>query len=104
MTPKSVIATIRGATEDGDPGQVTNGFYVVEDGVLIMTKPDGKPHSGPDGKPIQNKTHRHTLRPGDNPDAIASVLTKKIRRETLGLTEEQESFRGKLKYGPLGIA
>lgn len=101
MTVHQVTAQLHGASE-GDPGQITNGYYVVEDGVLVMTDEAGNPFLGPDGSPLKTKSNRHKLRPGDNAHAIASVLTKKRRRERLGITETEEAFRSKLIYGAHG--
>lgn len=100
MTPLRVTVQIR-RPEGSDPGQVSEGFYVVRDGVLTLTSPDGSPLMRSDGTPLE-KTHR--LTPGDVPEAIARMLTKKARRELLGLTETEETFRRPLVYAPLGVA
>lgn len=100
MTPLRVTVQIRGPSP-GDLGQVSEGFYVVRDGVLTLTSPDGSPLVRSDGTPVE-KTHR--LAPGDVPEAIARMLTKKARRELLGITEIEEAFRRPLVYQPLGVA
>lgn len=100
MTVHHVTVQLRKPVGD-DLGQVTEGFYVVQDGVLSLTDDDGDPLMGKNGVPV---VKRHVLKPGDNAEAIARVLTKKARREILGLTETQESFGRKLGYQPNGVA
>lgn len=95
MTVHRVIIQIRRPTTT-DPGQVSEGFYVIQDGVLIMTHGDGEPVS-PD-------QFRHTLKEGDNAAAIAGILTRKARRYLLGTTEEEEAFARPLAYQSNGIA
>ena len=80
----------------GDPGQISEGFYTVSDGILTMTNPAGEP--------VDPDQFRHTLKPGDDPAAIAGILTRKVRRHVLGITETEESFGRRLNYGPSGIA
>jgi hypothetical protein len=95
MTVHRVIIQIRRPSGD-DPGQVSEGYYVVHDGVLTMTHEDGQPVS-PD-------QFRHTLKAGDDPAAIAGMLTRRVRRFMLGITETEEAFNRPLGYGNLGIA
>lgn len=100
-TVHRVIAQIRRPVGT-DPGQVSDGFYTVTDGVLTLTAPDGSPLIKKDGTALS--PHRHVLKPGDDAQAIAITLTRKARRELLGLSEEQEAFGRRLNYGPLGVA
>lgn len=95
MIVQRVIIQIRRPTP-GDVGQVSEGYYVVESGVLIMTHEDGEPVS-PD-------QFRHTLKPGDDPAAIAGVLTRDVRRYMLGITKAEEAFNRPLRYSDSGIA
>jgi hypothetical protein len=66
-------------TGPDDLGQVTFGFFKVEDGVLIMTDEQGNPMRKINGEIFSRK-----LGPDDNPCSIAGVLTKEIRRELYG--------------------
>ena len=90
---RSVIAQLR-AAGPGETGQITTGFYVVEDDVLIMTHPDGAP--------VDEFRYRHTLRPTDNEKTIASIFTKEIRTEMLG--EVVPGFTRHLSYPNAGVA
>jgi hypothetical protein len=95
MTVHRVIIQIR-RPSFGDPGQVSEGYYTVQDGVLVMTHEDGEPVS-PD-------QFRHTLKAGDEPAAIAGILTREVRRYMLGITKAEEAFGRPLDYGNSGIA
>ena len=95
MTVHRVIVQIR-APSPLDPGQVSEGFYVVEGGVLIMTRPDGSP--------VDPDRFRHVLKDGDSPAAIARVLTKLVRRDLLGLSADEEAFNQPLHYPRPGVA
>lgn len=90
-----VVCQIRSASE-GDLGQVSDGYYIIEHDTLIMTKPDGMP--------IDPVLYRHKLRDSDDHNAIARVLTKQVRRALLGLTETQEAFQRPLRYPAASIA
>jgi hypothetical protein len=61
------------AASDGDAGRVCEGFYVVEDGVVTMTNPDGVPVRDADGKRVE-----HKLAKGETAQKIAGRLTLKI--------------------------
>ena len=93
MIVKQVAAQLRAASQN-DPGQITTGFYVVEDGVLVMT------HS--DGAPVDEFRFRHRLQPKDNEEAIASIFTRQIRTEMLG--EQVPGFTRSLDYPNVGVA
>jgi len=90
-----VITGIRRAT-GSDPGQVSIGYYTIQDGILTMTHEDGEPVS-PD-------QFNHQLKPGDDPPAIAGVLTKQARRFLLGMSETEEAFNRPIGYSNSGIA
>lgn len=89
-----VIIQIRRPSGD-DPGQVSEGFYIVKDGVLIMTHGDGRPI---------NDEFRHVLKPVDDPAAIAGMLTRRVRRFMLGISEAEEAFNRPISYGNFGTA
>lgn len=61
------MATLESVAVHINSGRMTVGYYTVENDILTML--------GPDGEPMMTAT----LRPDDNPRAIASVLTKEIR-------------------------
>lgn len=93
MDVQKVIVQLQSATF-GDPGQVTEGFFIIEGDQLVMTHGDGSP---------VDDQYRHTLKPGDNPRAIAGVLTKQIRRSMLGITEASEAFNRPIRYAGSGL-
>ncbi len=81
--------------KDDFPGRVTEGYYIVDDGVLVMT------HN--DGKPVDPVEFRHILEPSDNPPAIAMMMTRKVRRHLLGLSPVQEKFSKRIEYPKMGV-
>jgi hypothetical protein len=87
MTIHSVTVQIV-APKNGDPGQVTEGFYTVEDGHLQMVYRDGRT--------LENPQYRVRLPEGANVQAIAANLTRSIRKEMLG--EKVEGFTRNLSY------
>jgi hypothetical protein len=92
-----VFVQIRKPDSADDTGQVSEGFYIVDGTTLIMTRGDGTP--------VDGRMYRHELRDGENPEAIAQVLTRKIRRQKLGLGDgSPEGFNRPLRYGRQGIA
>lgn len=96
-TPKvhRVVVQLSPPTDD-HPGQITEGYYIVDDGVLVMVHADGKP--------VDDELFRHRLGTGDNARAIAKALTRKVRRHLLGLSPVQEKFARRIEYGKAGIA
>lgn len=84
-----VVVQVR-APSGNDLGQVTTGYYIVEKGMLTMTRPDGTP--------VDEDRFRHQLAADDNARAIAGVLTKQIRREAIGNSEAPEGFNDPLRY------
>jgi hypothetical protein len=82
---------------DGDdPGAVTEGAYIVDDGVLTMTQPDGSPVRNPE-------RFTHKLRDGDNAPGIAGQLTLEIRQALLG-KGTVAGFNRQLAYPKSGVA
>ncbi len=81
--------------KDDFPGRVTEGYYIVDDGLLIMTHGDGKP--------VDPVEFRHILEPSDNPTAIAMMMTRKVRRHLLGLSPVQEKFSKRIEYPKMGV-
>lgn len=95
--PERVVVQLEAPTEH-DPGQITEGFYSVADGVLAMVYANGSPVLI-DGKPIEAR-----LGPNDNPRAIAGRLTREVRRALANVTETEERFNRTLRYGNTGFA
>ena len=91
----SVVVQVAPATWN-DPGQVTNGYYKIEDGVLIMT--DG---AGAVVRHENGEVWKHTLQPDENPRQVAARLTKEIRRAALG--ETVPGFHSRIHYPKLGM-
>jgi hypothetical protein len=89
-----VFATVR-LPSDGDPGQVTIGYYTQADGVLTMTDSKGVPVRTSSG---EKRVHR--LQEGEDPRAIASRLTKQIRTAMRG----ESDFNRPLNYSRHGVA
>jgi hypothetical protein len=81
---QEVLITTR-PPSDNDPGEVTMGYYFVEDGFLTMVDELGKPL----GNPI-------ALKSGDDYRAIAASLTHK-RLEGRG-------FNRRIEYPEYGVA
>lgn len=78
------------------PNQISEGFYTLDAGQITMVHPDGKPVNL-DGGLVQ-----HTMREGDNEEAIAKVLTRRIRKHFRG--EIVEGFSNPINYPTIGIA
>jgi hypothetical protein len=83
---QTVLVQIRPQSTN-DPGQITEGFYEIQDGYLQMTYRDGKP--------LDNPNYRVLL--GDkNAREVAAHLTKLVRTELSG--EVVEGFNRDLVY------
>lgn len=87
MTIQSVTVQVR-APKDGDPGQVTEGFYTVEDGYLQMVYRDGRS--------LDDPKYHVQLPEGANVRAIAGNLTRMIRKEMSG--ETVDGFNRAISY------
>jgi hypothetical protein len=72
------------------PDQVAEGFYVIRENTITMVYGDGNPVQLDDA-PVTAK-----IPPGGNPDSIARVLTKRIRKALRG--EKVEGFDAPLQY------
>jgi hypothetical protein len=82
-----------------DTGRVTYGYYVIEDGLLIMTDGDGKGFRGRSGERVT-----HKLQPGEEPDVIAQRLTRQIYRALNEEPGQVAGFNRALVYRNNGIA
>src|SRR5262245_38864325 len=79
----------------GDYGQIAEGYYVIEDGVLTMTDSAGRPVRRLNGDPV-----KRTLQPGDDPKAIARNFTRDLRLHFHG---DSADFNRRLIYPPSGV-
>ena len=94
---KSVTIQIRPRSgRAGDTGQVSFGYYTVEDGVLTMTDGDGRPVRRRDGELMQRK-----LKPGDDAETFARIFTRSFRLHVQG---DGADFNRQLDYPNLGVA
>jgi hypothetical protein len=92
MKPQSVFIQIRKPDGD-DPGQVAEGAFIVEDGVVILTDRDGNPARDDDGKFYKRK-----LADGQNPKVIAGRLTRELRSALRGKNAPTNGFDGPIHY------
>jgi len=79
------------------PNQICEGFYTLEDGLITMVRPDASPVKMEDDSLVQ-----HQLKTGENEEAIAKILTKKIRAHFRGDTVD--GFSNPIQYANMGIA
>jgi hypothetical protein len=90
--PQRCIVQIR-APKGDDPGQICEGFYTLDDGLLTMTDAFGEVMKREDGTPFER-----SLMPEDPPLYWARQMTRQVRRMLRGETEAQEKFRQKIDY------
>jgi hypothetical protein len=81
MSDLEEIAVMIEPSVDGGPGRVSYGRYAVEDRIVVMYGEDGEPMTDRRG----NKYEREFV-DGVEPDQIAGLLTRRIRRD-LGWSE-----------------
>jgi hypothetical protein len=93
-----VYGTVRNPMGD-DLGQVTNGYYMLVDGVLTMTDRAGVPIRGMNN----GEKFQHKLAAGDDTAAVARRLTMRIYRMLRG-GDAAVSFNRKIVYPTAGIA
>jgi hypothetical protein len=94
-----VAVTIRNPDRmTNDPGQVAYGYYKLDKGLLTMTTPDGVTmRRDKTGEP-----YTHVMKPGDDPGALARVMTRKIHETLHGKT--MASFTRPIRYPRVGVA
>jgi hypothetical protein len=85
---EQVIVQIRAATDDGDPGEVAIGHFVVEDSVLCLVDEEGQDLKG--AKPVKLENLADAR-------AVAANLIRRRRGD-------ENDFNRPLVYRPLGIA
>jgi hypothetical protein len=82
--PTYVRVIIRNGDEDGDPGQIAEAWYTIEDGALVLRDADDK-----------HITSRALLKDDD-----PALLAKSLLRET----ENPKAFNDPIRYPKLGLA
>ena len=91
-----VIITVEKPSLDGlDPGTVSEGYYKIEHGIVIMTDETGEPiaRAGKEWHAPAEPGHEHV---------IAGRLAREIRT-AFGL-DRRDTFGRAIRYPPLGIA
>lgn len=89
---KQVQVQIAAPQNAGDPGVVTLGYYVVQDGLLTMTDGEGTPVRP--GMSREFVTHR--LEPGEVAAEVAKRLTREVRLMVRG--DDRGGFNRPLVY------
>jgi hypothetical protein len=82
--PTYVRVTIRNGNDDGDPGQIAEAYYTIEDGLVVLRDRDDK-----------HLTSRALLK-GQDPLAVARALLREA--------EEPENLHRPISYPKLGLA
>jgi len=92
---RQVIVTIK-PPKGNYPGQVTYGWYTLQDGVVTLTDRDGNPAGEETGRKFT-----HKLAPGENARAVACKLTKELRLLLRGNSAPVAGFEGPIIYPKL---
>jgi hypothetical protein len=74
-------------------GRLTYGFYTLVDGVVTLTDKEGKSAGDETGKKYSRK-----LAPNEDAKAVASKMTKDLRKALRGNSEPVNGFSGKINY------
>jgi hypothetical protein len=83
--PEYIFVTTRQATDDGDPGQIAEALWLVdEEGCVVLTDLEGR-----------HITSRALMK-GDDPLAVARALLREV--------EEPKDFARPIRYPKLGLA
>jgi hypothetical protein len=93
MKINRVTVTIRQPKGDGDPGQVAEGRFLFEDGVVTLVNHVGTPVRDHDGR-----TYTKKLEDGESEYVIAGRLTKQFRTARRGDKHQVAGFSGPIKY------
>ena len=101
MEIKPVTVHLR-RPEGSDPGQVSFGFYVVENGRIIMVDEDGAPILNE----ANGEKYTYKIEDGDNVPGIAGQLTLEIRQMMRGENAPGavSGFNRQLDYPKSGLA
>jgi hypothetical protein len=92
----SVIATVRRPSgQQGDPGQVTEGHYTLDDGLLTMADSTGAAVR----RPSNGEKITHRMHPAEDARIVACRLTLEIYRILRGETAATATgFGRKINY------
>jgi hypothetical protein len=82
--PAYIYVTIRNGNEDGDPGQIAEALWSVDDGCVVLTDLDGRHIGG------------RALLKGEDPLPVARALLREV--------EERKDFNRPIRYPKLGLA
>jgi hypothetical protein len=74
-------------------GRLTYGFYTEADGVVTLTDKDGKPAGDETGKKYSRK-----LAPNEDARAVASKMTKELRKALRGSAPVNGFEKSKINY------
>jgi len=77
-------------------GQVTYGWYTLQDGVVTLTDRKGNPAGEETGRKFI-----HKLAPGEDACAVACKLTKELRLALRGNSAPVAGFEGQINYPKL---
>jgi hypothetical protein len=92
---KSVIVTTAKPSGPGDLGQVAEGFYYVEGGILTMCDPDGRPlRDDNNGRQVALR-----LLPGDDVAGLAKKLT--LQQYRAANRDQMAGFGRAIRYRDL---
>ena len=92
---REVIVTIK-PPKGTFPGQVTYGWYTVQDGVVALTDREGNPAGEETGRKFT-----HKLAPDEDARAVACKLTKELRLLLRGNSAPPAGFEGQIDYPKL---
>jgi len=92
---RQVIVTIK-PPKGTYRGQVTYGWYTLQDGVVTLTDRDGNPAGEETGRKFTYK-----LDPGEDARAVACRLTKELRLALRSNSAPVTSFEGQINYPKL---
>ena len=82
--PEYIFTTTRQATNDGDPGQIAEALWSVDDGAVVLTDLEGRHITG------------RALLKDEDPLTVARALLREA--------EEPKSFNHPISYPKLGLA
>jgi hypothetical protein len=95
---KSVVVIVANPIRKGDLGEVAEGHYLVENGIITMTNADGIPlRDDNTGRRIT-----HTLERGEDAKGVAKRLV--LRQYRTQHRDEMSGFHRRIDYGPSSVA
>jgi len=95
MNPQYIaVQTTSPDEKPGHPGAVAEGWFILEDNVVILTDRDGKPLHHPRGK----QGYQRELGPGETPKQVAGQLLREKRG-----ARPADWFNAPISYPPISI-